>query len=49
MARSGSSPAAPRFPGRTRPLCQYPAYASYTGSGDPESAGSFSCRTPASD
>jgi feruloyl esterase len=31
------------FPGRTRPLCPYPAVARYDG-GDPESAASFSCR-----
>ena len=32
------------FPGRTRPLCPYPQYAHYNGSGDPENAASFSCR-----
>ena len=31
------------FPGRTRPLCPYPAYAAYKGSGDPQEASSFSC------
>jgi hypothetical protein len=31
------------FPNRTRPLCPYPAYASYKGSGDPENAASFAC------
>ena len=31
------------FPGRTRPLCPYPQYAHYSGSGDPENAASFSC------
>jgi Tannase and feruloyl esterase len=32
------------FPGRTRPLCPYPRYASYKGSGDPEKAESFVCK-----
>jgi Tannase and feruloyl esterase len=32
------------FPGRTRPLCAYPKYASYTGKGDPEDAKNFVCR-----
>ncbi|HTV78611.1 MAG TPA: DUF6351 family protein [Steroidobacteraceae bacterium] len=31
------------FPGRSRPLCAYPRHAQYRGSGDSESAGSFSC------
>jgi feruloyl esterase len=30
-------------PGRTRPLCQYPAWPSYNGGGDVNSAASFSC------
>jgi len=34
------------FPERTRPLCPYPQYASYNGSGDPESAANFTCRDP---
>jgi feruloyl esterase len=34
------------FPGRTRPLCPYPQYAHYNGSGNPEDAASFSCRQP---
>ncbi|HVQ04654.1 MAG TPA: tannase/feruloyl esterase family alpha/beta hydrolase, partial [Burkholderiaceae bacterium] len=34
------------FPGRSRPLCPYPAYAHYDG-GNVEDAASFSCRTPA--
>jgi feruloyl esterase len=33
------------FPGRTRPLCAYPAYAHYDG-GNPQDAASFSCRAP---
>jgi feruloyl esterase len=34
------------FPGRTRPLCPYPTYARYSGSGDPDSAASFVCAAP---
>jgi feruloyl esterase len=34
------------YPGRTRPLCPYPQYAHYDGSGNPEDAASFSCRQP---
>ena len=30
-------------PGRTRPLCQYPAWPSYNGGGDVNSASSFTC------
>ena len=30
-------------PGRTRPLCQYPAWPSYNGAGDVNSATSFTC------
>ena len=32
------------FPGRSRPLCAYPAHAHYTGQGDPQDAKSFVCR-----
>jgi feruloyl esterase len=32
------------FPGRSRPLCAYPTFASYKGSGDVNSAGNFECR-----
>ena len=32
------------FPGRSRPLCPYPKHAQYRGSGDSESAASFSCK-----
>ena len=32
------------YPERSRPLCSYPNYAHYTGSGDPEEASSFECR-----
>lgn len=31
------------FPGRSRPLCPYPQHAKYSGSGESESAASFSC------
>ena len=34
------------LPGRTRPLCPWPQYAHYNGSGDPEKAENFSCRQP---
>ena len=30
-------------PGRTRPLCEYPEWPKYTGSGDVDRAGSFEC------
>ena len=33
-------------PGRTRPLCAYPEVPKYKGSGDIETASSFSCVTP---
>ena len=32
------------FPGRSRPLCAYPSYAHYKGSGDSEDAANYSCR-----
>lgn len=32
------------FPGRSRPLCAYPAHAHYRGQGDPEDAANFECR-----
>ena len=34
------------FPGRTRPLCPYPQYASYNGSGDTQDAQNFTCKAP---
>ena len=34
------------FPGRTRPLCPYPQYAQYNGSGDSQDAANFTCRNP---
>jgi feruloyl esterase len=33
-------------PGRTRPLCQYPAFPRYIGSGDVNQSTSFTCATP---
>jgi feruloyl esterase len=33
-------------PGRTRPLCPYPQYARYTGTGDSENAANFTCIAP---
>jgi feruloyl esterase len=32
------------WPGRTRPLCVYPAQVTYTGAGSIEKASSFTCR-----
>jgi feruloyl esterase len=32
------------FPGRQRPLCAYPQYASYKGQGDPQDSRNFECR-----
>ncbi|SDO89219.1 feruloyl esterase [Rhodoferax sp. OV413] len=34
------------FPNRSRPLCAYPLYAKYKGSGSMEDASNFSCATP---
>jgi feruloyl esterase len=34
------------FPNRTRPLCPYPQYAAYNGSGDPEDGRNFTCKNP---
>jgi feruloyl esterase len=33
-------------PGRTRPLCPYPQYARYTGTGNSEDAANFTCVAP---
>lgn len=38
-----TAPAGTPWPGRTRPLCAYPAQARYTGSGSIEDAASFVC------
>jgi len=32
------------FPGRSRPLCAYPAHAQYNGTGNPEDGANYSCR-----
>jgi hypothetical protein len=40
----GSAPATTPWPGRTRPLCPYPQYAHYKGSGDINMAENFLCR-----
>ena len=32
------------FPGRSRPLCAYPAHAQYKGQGNMEDAANFECR-----
>jgi feruloyl esterase len=32
--------------GRTRPLCPYPQFAQYTGTGDSENAANFTCVAP---
>lgn len=41
-------PGAPEMPNRqfTRPLCVYPEFATYRGSGNPDAAASFECMTP---
>ncbi len=45
----GTAPAATPFPGRTRPLCPYPQYAHYIGTGDINVADNFVCRTDGDD
>ncbi len=40
----GTAPANTPWPGRTRPLCPYPQYAHYKGSGDIDLAENFECR-----
>lgn len=45
----GTAPANTPFPGRTRPLCPYPQYAHYVGSGDINSAANFVCRIDGDD
>jgi Tannase and feruloyl esterase len=34
------------FPGRTRPLCPWPQYARYKGTGNTEDAANFACTAP---
>ena len=36
-------PGTPYFPGRTRPLCAYPSYARYGGTGSLEDSANFAC------
>jgi feruloyl esterase len=45
-AIEATAPADTPWPGRTRPLCGYPAVATYDGSGDVERATSFHCKEP---
>jgi feruloyl esterase len=45
----GTAPAGTPWPGRTRPLCAYPAQARYLGSGSIEDAASFACVSPEDD
>jgi len=40
---ASARPGTPYFPGRTRPLCAYPLYARYTGSGSMEDGANFTC------
>lgn len=40
----GTAPSSTPWPGRTRPLCPFPQTAQYNGTGDINSAGSFSCK-----
>jgi feruloyl esterase len=42
----GTARAQTPWPGRTRPLCAYPAQARYRGTGDVEDAASFVCEAP---
>jgi feruloyl esterase len=43
---ASASPRTTYFPGRTRPLCAYPAYARYSGSGNLEDGANFTCVAP---
>lgn len=45
----GTAPASTPWPGRTRPLCPYPQYARYRGTGDINVAANFECRAHADD
>ena len=40
---ASASPRTTYFPGRTRPLCAYPAYARYSGTGSLEDGANFTC------
>jgi feruloyl esterase len=39
-----TAPPTSPWPGRTRPLCPFPAYARYTGKGSIEEVANFVCR-----
>jgi len=43
VAKARNIPGVP-WPGRSRPLCPYPSYASFSGSGNSEDAASFACK-----
>ncbi len=43
---ASASPRTTYFPGRTRPLCAYPTYARYSGSGSVEDGANFTCVAP---
>ena len=43
---ASASPRTTYFPGRTRPLCPYPAYARYSGTGSLEDGAHFTCVAP---
>ena len=45
----GTAPSGTPWPGRTRPLCAYPAQARYLGQGSIEAASSFVCVSPRED
>jgi feruloyl esterase len=45
---ASARPGTPFFPGRTRPLCAYPAYARFKGAGSLEDSANFVCATGAS-
>jgi Tannase and feruloyl esterase len=44
-----TAPAGTPWPGRTRPLCAYPAQARYVGGGNIEDAANFVCKAPRGD
>ena len=44
---ASARPGTTYFPGRTRPLCAYPSYARYAGSGGLEDGANFVCATSA--
>jgi feruloyl esterase len=43
---ASANPRTTYFPGRTRPLCAFPAYARYSGSGNLEDGANFACVGP---